>query len=112
MGKLVQDHLTAIITIVSFALAGVIGYTTLQNRVSQLESEQVTQADLARLNSEVDERVHLEAMAAFATTVRDQSREIDTLYIKAEGAQESAHKNRADLFEMRGMIKGVCGGIK
>ena len=105
MTGIIKENISIIITVLSFAVAGLTGYTTLRNDVTELQKNRVTlqemtsvEKDVAELKTTMSES-HIKTVH---TTVEDMNREIDTLYLKAELALEKVSILKAEVYELRG----------
>ena len=105
MASLIRENIGIIVTVVSLFAAGVTGYTTLRNDVSELQKNRVTPRQITALEKDVVEMkktIDESQIKTVHTTVDDMSREIDTLYTKAELALKMVNDVRPALAELRG----------
>lgn len=105
MPEIIQKNLSSILTVLSIAVAGITGYTTLRNSVDELQKNRVTLAEFAEVRKDIAElhrNMRDSHIRTVHTTVNDMSREIDTLYTKAELALENTHALKAEFTELRG----------
>ena len=105
MPKIIEENISIIITVLSFAVAGITGYTTLRNDVTELQKNRVTVQQITSVEKDVIElktSISESHIKTVHTTVQDMNREIDTLYLKAELALEKISALKAEVYEFRG----------
>ena len=103
--------------VTAMTVGSIAGYTTLRNDVSELQTNRVTVEEMIAVEKDVSElktNVTESQIKTVHTTVQDMSREIDTLYVKAELALRQVAALKAELYELRGhydATRSALGGV-
>ena len=115
MGNLIRENISTIITVIAFAVGGIVGYTTLRNDVTELQRNRVTVQEMTSAEKDISElkgNITESNIKTVHTTVQDMNREIDTLYLKAELALTQVAALKSELYELRGHYNATRSALE
>ena len=115
MGNLIRENIGTIVMVTAMTVGSIAGYTTLRNDVSELQTNRVTVEEMIAVEKDVSElktNVTESQIKTVHTTVQDMSREIETLYLKAERALNELSALKAEVYELRGHYNATQSALK